>query len=90
MTSFVHSFDNKPLITAKDFYEAQCDLAKLFFDLLKPTFEEIVAINYEVIDIGIEDLLCDPTDPKAGGDVGLLASLVYEHRNLVEEEKKES
>jgi hypothetical protein len=86
---FVPSFNNKPLITAEDFYQAYCELSKLFHEIVAPTPDEVIVVNAEVIDVGFEDLLCEPTDQTGGGDIGLLACLVHEHRDAVRAEAED-
>lgn len=67
-------------------YQDYVALGRKLLEVLKPTPEEIKDINYEMADLGMEDLLCDPYQPEMGGDMGLLGCLVYERRCAIEEE----
>ena len=67
-------------------YDAYVAAGQRLFDLLQPTVDEIQLTNFEILDLGFEELLCSPTDPTNGGDIGLLAANVYILREIIEEE----
>ena len=71
--------------TDEDMYDFCAEMARQFHKKINPTPDEVRFINEEIVDIGIEDLLVDPDD-QTEGDLGLLAALVYEHREMAKEE----
>jgi hypothetical protein len=68
-----------------ELYHKHVETGKKLFEALKPSPDEIKFINDELIDIGWEDLICDPDNPEGGGDLGLLAVNIYEMREAVKE-----
>jgi hypothetical protein len=72
-------------MTTEELYNKYVELGRELFNALAPTEQEIEEVNEELLDLGIEDILCDSKNPLRGGDLGLLAACVYEWREVIEE-----
>jgi hypothetical protein len=67
-------------MTTQELYEAYVKISREFFESVNPTGQEIRQFNDDVLEELMDEILVNPVHPENGGDLGLLAFVVYETR----------